>query len=62
MAIKRQQGEDALIASFARFIDGARVKPRGLVLGVGDDAAAVQTEEYDPSDDDITNDTPEPDE
>jgi thiamine-monophosphate kinase len=39
MAVKRQEGEDALIASFARFIDRAGVKPRGLVAGVGDDAA-----------------------
>jgi len=42
MAVKRQEGEDALIASFARFIEGAGVKPRGLVLGVGDDAAIIR--------------------
>jgi thiamine-monophosphate kinase len=40
--VKRHEGEDALIASFARFIDGAGVKPRGLVLGLGDDAAVFR--------------------
>jgi len=48
MAVKPNEGEDALVASFARLIDSAGVKPRGLVLGVGDDAAIIrgQGEDY----------------
>lgn len=41
----RQSGETALIDSFARAIDAAGVRPRGLVLGVGDDAAIFRSED-----------------
>jgi thiamine-monophosphate kinase len=38
----RKVTEAELIGAFARSIDAAKVKPRGLVLGVGDDAAAFR--------------------
>ena len=44
MEKKPARKETALIQSFTRAVEAAGVKPRGLVVGVGDDAAVFRGE------------------
>jgi len=42
MTVRREDGEDALVRAFEKAISKAGVRPRGLVAGVGDDAAVIR--------------------